>query len=270
MKAQLLEHNEIINACEALIDYAGSHGTIVSGNTKYNRYKLLLKAYVNRYNLEDKSNPFFSVLDFFYYNNRSFSINQKEAQMMRRVLVAWKHELLSNSFERIFISHREKDKPQVDAFINLLHAIGIPRPKASQQKGIIFCSSHPAYYIKNGERNLEVIKKELNTDDHTFYILWYTDLYFKSQACLNEAGAIWALSKNYQEILSPSFDAKAMGGLLDKQPVWFVSTDKYRLNTFKTQLEEMFDLDPLDINAWEKERDEFIERINILTEQEKI
>ena len=70
-----------------------------------------------------------------------------------------------------------------------------------------------------------------------------SDNYFESQACLNEAGAIWALKRNYQEILSPQFDNKKIGGLLDKQPVWFKSNDAERLNIFKEQLEKMFELD---------------------------
>ncbi len=96
--------------------------------------------------------------------------------------------------------------------------------------------------------------------------MWYTDNYFESQACLNEAGAIWATNKKYQEILMPGFACEKIGGLLDKQPVWFRANDKFRLNTFREQMEELFGLDPLTQNAWEIARDAFIARIESLAD----
>lgn len=129
---------------------------------------------------------------------------------------------------------------------------------------MIFCTSHPATYIDNGIRNLEEIRKQFNNSDHTFFILWYTDNYFESQACLNEAGAIWATEKKYQEILAPWFDSSKIGGLMDKEKVWFRANDNHRLNNFKQDLESMFDLEPLTLNAWEDVRNQFIAKIESL------
>ena len=151
-----------------------------------------------------------------------------------------KHDLFKDAYEKIFIGHREKDEEQVAAFVELLHVIGIPRKTLQDSESIIFCTSHPEGYIKNGERNLDKIRDMINTDEHTFYILWYTDRYFESPACLNEAGAIWAMKKKYQEILMPDFDENKINGLLDKQPVWFKTDNKARLNTFKEHIEAMF------------------------------
>lgn len=146
----------------------------------------------------------------------------------------------------------------------LISQIGISRPTVGNDEKVIFCTSHPATYLENGARNLDEIREKVNCSDHTFFIMWYTDNYFESQACLNEAGAIWALNKKYQEILIPGFDSSKIGGLLDKQSVWFRANDKFRLNTFKEQLESMFGLDPLTTNAWETARDSFISKINSL------
>lgn len=269
MNEMLQDINEVIDASKALVDYIQKNGTIRNGNYEYNHYKNLIVLFVRKYGFADNANPFYAVLDKYHFSESfAYTVNLSEARMIYRTLVAWKHKLVPDSFEKIFISHREKDKLQVDAFINLLHAIGIARPRQNQDQKTIFCSSHPAYYIENGKKNLDEIKCEIQSDQHTFFILWYTDNYFDSQACLNEAGAIWALDKCYQEILSPTFDHSKIGGLLDKQPTWFVSTDKYRLNTFKEQLEKMFGLDPLQQNAWEKARDEFINQIiNITSER---
>ena len=112
---------------------------------------------------------------------------------------------------------------------------------------------------------MDEIKKQFNSPDHTYFILWYTDSYFESQACLNEAGAIWVMNKKYQEILVPGFQSAKIGGLLDKQSVWFRANDKYRLNTFKQQIDTMFGIDPLTPNAWEEARDTFIAKIEELS-----
>ncbi len=155
----------------------------------------------------------------------------------------------------------KEDAEEVAAFVELLHVIGIPRTTVDNPESVIFCTSHPEGYIKNGERNLDEIRNLLNTDKHVFYILWYTDRYFESPACLNEAGAIWAMKKKYQEILMPNFESSNIKGLLDKQPVWFRADDKMRLNTFKEQIEKMFALTPITVNVWETARDKFIRTI---------
>lgn len=184
-----------------------------------------------------------------------------EARAMKNLVVELKNVLFPNLFEKIFISHREKDKRYTDALVELLHAIGIPRQTKNQKEGMIFCSSHPEGYINNAERNLEVIKSYFSTEDNVFFILLYSDSYFESQACLNEQGAVWATNQKYQEILAPNFSTDKIKGLLDKQQVWFRCNDKYRLNTFKEQLEKMFYLEPLAMNAWEIARDRFIEQV---------
>lgn len=63
----------------------------------------------------------------------------------------------------------------------------------------------------------------------------------------------------------PGFDRNKIGGLLPKEKVDFKANDKFRLNTFKTQIEQMFNLQPLNQNAWESARDAFINKIDKLT-----
>ena len=164
-------------------------------------------------------------------------------------------------FTKIFISHQSKDYNQVLAFMELLYAIGIPRPTASRENAI-FCSSYPGSYLSNDAQNLDELKKRINSAANTFYILWYTDNFFNSYPCLNEAGAIWVKSAKYLEILAPNFDESKIGGLLDKRPIRFRANDKYRLNLLKGDIERMFALSPLPFNDWELERDNFVKKIN--------
>lgn len=263
MNKDLKDINEIINLCEQMLDYIAKYGIIRSGNNLYNAYKEKVSRFFEVRHLEDKEFAPYAVLSRFYFTSSysPYTVNKSEATMIYKTIVDLKHELYGDKFERVFISHREKDESQVTPLINLLHAIGIPRP-INEEKSIIFSSSHPASYIDNGCPNLDYIKKQFTAHAHTFYIMWYSDNYFESKACLNECGAVWVMDKKYQEILAPNFDEKKIDGLLlDSQPVWFRATDKQRLNTFKSQIEKMFDLPSLSQNAWEKERDAFIKTI---------
>lgn len=261
MNPKLREINEIIDLCDLMVKHIETKGIIRSGNNLYCSYKNKIKAFLNAHDLMDNDYAPFCVLRALYFEGKSYTVNLSEAEMIRKVIIDLKHELFPDCFEKIFISHREKDKRQVDAFVDLLYSIGIPRPTASGENNLIFCTSHPAAYISNGERNLDTIRSQFSSAQHIFYILWYSDNYFESYACLNEAGAIWAMQKKYQEILAPGFESSHIGGLLDKQPVWFKANDKFRLNSFREQIEKMFGLEPLANNNWELARDKFIQQV---------
>lgn len=265
MNTQLKEINSIISLCDAMIDEINRIGIIRTGNQVYEEYKKRIEAFLKSHDLMRSDYGPRAVLNALYFSNVDYTVCSSEAKIIRTTVVGMKHELYPNAYEKIFISHREKDKKQVEEFVNLLYAIGIPRPTRNSDEKSIFCTSHPAAYIENGSPNLDEIKKQFNSSEHIFYILWYTDNYFKSQACLNEAGAIWAMGKRYQEILAPGFKSSQIGGLMDKQPVWFRSNDKYRLNTFKEQLESMFCIEPLTGNEWERARDAYISQIEAIT-----
>lgn len=265
MNGQLKEINEILSLCDSIVKQTKERGTI-SVNQDYEEYKRRIKAFLGSRGLIQKDYGPYRILEALYYSSGSYTLNQSEAKAIREAVINLKHELFPNSFEKVFISHREKDAAQVAAFIDLLYAIGIPRPTVGNDEDTIFCTSHPSSYIDNGKRNMDEIRERFNCPDHTFFIMWYTDNYFESQACLNEAGAIWATNKKYQEILMPGFACEKIGGLLDKQPVWFRANDKFRLNTFREQMEELFGLDPLTQNAWEIARDAFIARIEALAD----
>lgn len=263
MNQHLSEINEIIEICNQMIYYIKKYGIIRANNEFYCTYKEKISSFLEENKLEIDDYAPFAVLKALYFKGTSYTVSMSEANMIRDAVINIKHDHFSDFYDNVFISHREKDREHVSAFIELLYAIGIPRPTVDTLESAIFCSSHPDCYIKNGEPNLDKIKEQFNSHKHTFFILWYTDNYFESQACLNEAGAIWANGKYYQEILEPKFDSSKIGGLLDKQPVWFRANDKYRLNTFKEQIQEMFSISLVTQNAWEQARDSFISKLQV-------
>ena len=262
MNLKLKEINEIISLCEQMMDISQTKGYISTNHDYYRTYCKKIENFCDTHHLKNKGYAPYTVLDLYWQPLSNGRLFPSEITEIRHNLILLKHNLFKDAYENIFISHREKDEDQVAAFVELLHVIGIPRKTSQDSESIIFCTSHPEGYIKNGERNLDKIRDMINTDKHVFYILWYTDRYFESPACLNEAGAIWAMKKKYQEILMPNFDENKINGLLDKQPVWFKTDNKARLNTFKEQIEAMFGLIPIDFNVWESARDKFIGQIN--------
>lgn len=261
MKQILIEINEIISLVDKMIEYIKNNSIIKSGNNIYDEYKRNIDSFMRKYNIEERDYSLYRAIRGLYFTSSSFTVNMNEALDIQRYIYQLKSFLFPNIYEKIFISHREKDKKYTDALVELLHAIGIPRQTKNQKEGMIFCSSHPEGYINNTERNLDVMKSYFTTKDNIFFVLFYSDNYFESQACLNEQGAVWATNQKYQEILTPNFSTDKIKGLLDKQQVWFRCNDKYRLNTFKEQLEKMFYLEPLAMNAWEIARDRFIEQV---------
>ena len=267
MNPKLKEINELIDLCDQMLLYIQERGDIRPNNDLYLLYKSKVDFFCRENRINDGNYAPYAVLCKFYFTSSAYTVNKSEVLAIKNALVEIKHTLFKDAYEKIFISHREADKDQVDAFVDLLHAIGIPRPTTELPDSVIFCTSHPEGYIQNGERNLDTIRDMINTDKHVFYVLWYTDRYFESPACLNEAGAIWAMKKKYQEILVPNFDSGKIKGLLDKQPVWFKANNKERLNDFAVNIQKMFELQQLTTNSWEIARDKFIQFIEAKEEE---
>ena len=262
---QLAEIQKIIDVCVSLVERIKVIGTVSYKDKLYEEYKALIDSFCTKYKIQDRtSDSFREIYDTLkhYFWTQRYTVNQNEAQTILETVIQLKYALFPNYYEKIFISHREVDKKQVDALIDLLYAIGIPRPLLNGDKAI-FCSSHPAAYIENGRMIDDEIIKQFHCEQNVFFILWYTDNYFESQACLNEMGAVWVMNKQYQEILTPGFDRSKIGGLLPKEKISFYANDKFRLNTFKEQIEKMFSLQPIDTNAWEIARDKFISAIEM-------
>ena len=269
MDIKLAEINDIIDVCNALVQRIEKTGTVQTGDDLYEKYKVLINSFCDKYEIYKNQSKlikttYLTIKENFWKKN--YSVNLSEANTILVSVKYLKSLLYPDLYEKIFISHREKDKEQVDALMELLYAIGIQRPLQNGEKSI-FCTSHPAAYVENGQKFDEQIFKQFYSEKNVFFILWYTENYFQSQACLNEMGAIWVMDKKYQEILIPGFDRHKIGGLLPKAAISFYADDKYRLNTLKEQIEKMFYLQPITPNAWGKARDKFIDTIEMLTKQ---
>ncbi|MBN1467922.1 MAG: toll/interleukin-1 receptor domain-containing protein [Fusobacteriaceae bacterium] len=168
---------------------------------------------------------------------------------------------INNKVEKIFISHAEKDSEYIKLFVKLLNNIGIIN------KDKIFCSSIIDYGIPNREKIYEYIKEEFN--QNVFVIFFLSNNYYKSAASLNEMGATWIKSNEYQAILLPNFEFGDMRGAVDPSAICFKINEKERLNHFKEDLSKFFELNIVGPNHWEDARDEFLGDVERLIERDK-
>lgn len=163
---------------------------------------------------------------------------------------------LNNKIDKIFISHSSKDVEYVKLLVQLLNDIGI---KKSEEH--IFCSSLPGYSIPYGESIYEYLKKELNSSNiMVLFVLSHN--YYQSAPCLNEMGAAWISSKNYNSLLTPNFDFRQMTGAIDLTKISLYINDENGLNKFKDKLVEILKLEDVNYQIWGEDRKKFIESVN--------
>lgn len=87
---------------------------------------------------------------------------------------------------KVFISHSSKDKRIIESFVENILVQGC---KLSEDS--IFCTSIEGLDIRTGKDFREYIRQKLLNSDYSFLMI--SKNYVKSEICLNEMGACWAL-----------------------------------------------------------------------------
>ena len=158
---------------------------------------------------------------------------------------------------KIFISHSSKDEKIVKAFVDLLIDLSVKDPSQ------LFCSCYPPFDVKVNDDIYETLKKQYN-DYQLFMIYMLSDNYYDSPVSLNEMGAGWVLQYDYQCVLLPGFSAgKIKGCVSGSRKALRLDSDnlKTELNNFKESVVKMMGLPSINVNLWERKRDEFINKI---------
>lgn len=162
----------------------------------------------------------------------------------------------------LFISHSSKDIEYVTLLVQLLEDMNV------REMGIrIVCSSLSGYSIPNNIKIFEYLKEQFK--NNIFVILLLTKDYYSSVACLNEMGATWISTDNYQAILTPEFEYENVEGAIDASSICFKLNDKYRLDELKTKIENFAISLSNDNEIWPRKLDEFIEKVNNIYNSEK-
>ncbi|GAB3217314.1 toll/interleukin-1 receptor domain-containing protein [Algoriphagus aestuariicola] len=156
--------------------------------------------------------------------------------------------------KKVFISHSSKDNEIGKEVVNMLQLIGV---KHSQ----IFYTSAAGYGVPLGKDWVETLKSEVSRDGVVISLL--SRHYFTSQICLLEMGATWVLSKLHVPVLIPPLTYDETNGVINTTQ-GFQILDRLKWSSLKRDLEKLFDLEPLDGDKWEPQRDAIISRIEKL------
>lgn len=150
----------------------------------------------------------------------------------------------------IFISHSSEDKIIIKHFVNkiLIQGCGLSKKQ-------IFCSSIDELGIKTGEDFRKYIKKKLINADYSFIMI--SDNYKRSEVCLNEMGASWALNKlKVRQFLFPNLGFESLGLLMNVQQAAKIDNSNHLYTLFK-DITKHFNK-RVSIEKWEKNKEDFL------------
>lgn len=163
-----------------------------------------------------------------------------------------------NHKRKIFISHAEKDKKIIKSFVTLFSKFGLTREH-------IFCSSVERYNIPIGSGDIyEYLLKEY-TGNELLVLMFLSENYYSSAACLNEMGAAWIRKDMYQTILMPGFDFVHIKGAINPRDISFKLDDvelrKSKIDELKDLIFHYLELPLPDEDEWIKQRNKFIKSL---------
>lgn len=117
---------------------------------------------------------------------------------------------------KIFISHSSENKELVEMLVDFLQmGMGVNRSD-------IFCTSIPGN-LPTGKAFIEKIKEELRESEAVIFLI--TEDYLKSQFCITEMGAAWALGKRIYPLLTVKAEKLNRTPLLGLQMRFLGSAD---------------------------------------------
>lgn len=160
----------------------------------------------------------------------------------------------------VFVSHSSKDKPFVEALVNLLEDLGMSSKN-------VFCSSINGYGIKLGQDIFDELKGLFERYE-LFVIFIHSPRYYDSAISLNEMGAAWALKTGFCSFLTVDMDFEDMVGVINKETLSLkVDNDDApaRLTELKDKLVKLFNLPPIDEIKWERKRNLFLNTVCNIT-----
>jgi len=120
--------------------------------------------------------------------------------------------------KKIFISHSSLDCKLVEIIASFIAELfGISRDE-------IFCTSIDGADIKNGERIVRQIKEEIQSP--AIFLAVITTGYIKSQFCLCEIGAAWAMAHQNIFVRTPDVDIKRLVAIISGSQINDISCNE--------------------------------------------
>lgn len=150
----------------------------------------------------------------------------------------------------IFISHSSKDKAIVEEFVDeiLQLGMGIDAERIS-------CTSIEEMGIPNGTKMREWIQEKVV--DCKVAFLMISPNYKKSEICLNEMGAVWALEKDVKILLLPGIDYGNFGWLEEIRQAGHIESEGV-LDQLFDELKEEYGSDKK-VSEWGRHKKKFLD-----------
>jgi len=153
----------------------------------------------------------------------------------------------------VFISHSHGDEPFVVALVNLLEDMGF-------SKDTLFCSSVREYGIPLSGDIFETIRGLFL--EHDLYVIFvHSPRFYGSAVSLNEMGAAWVLKTDFCSFLTNDMEYGLMKGVVNNANLSIKVDDKEApalLNDLYKHLVIVFSLQEMEMNKWERKRDQFL------------
>lgn len=165
----------------------------------------------------------------------------------------------------VFISHSHSDEKFVIALVNLLEDLGFTNKN-------LFCSSVREYGIPLSGDIFETIRGLFQ--NHDLYVIFvHSPRFYGSAVSLNEMGAAWVLKTDFCSILTNDMDYSMMKGVVNNAKLSIKVDAKEApllLNDLYKQLRGIFSLQQMDMSKWERKRDQFLDIVINLKNEEVI
>lgn len=153
----------------------------------------------------------------------------------------------------VFISHSHGDEPFVVALVNLLEDMGFT-------KDTLFCSSVREYGIPLSGDIFETIRGLFL--EHDLYVMFvHSPRFYGSAVSLNEMGAAWVLKTDFCSFLTNDMEYGMMKGVVNNAKLSIKVDEKEApalLNDLYKHLVTVFSLQEMEMNKWERKRDQFL------------
>lgn len=153
---------------------------------------------------------------------------------------------------KIFISHSSLDKNIVDLFKNIIVNAGL----GIADDDIAYTSA-PETGVPTGGNIPQYIKENIADSDFVFFMI--SDNYRKSEVCLNEMGAAWALDKNVKPILLYDVAFNSIGWLYGMNLCAKID-DSGRLDELRDEFLDKYESRPKTA-VWNKQKAQFLSKI---------
>lgn len=207
----------------------------------------------NGYGLERNYNKLGKVYTMLQYRMKMI-LNGED---MSRDPVSRIEQIKEKKSPLLFISHASADKEFASALVTLLEQQGFTHEH-------VFCSSVDGYGFDVADDIYSGLLKKFH-EYQIFVLFVHSPRFYQRYVTLNEMGAAWVLKTQHASILTPDMQYADMNGVVNNHEIAVkvnAEDAQVRMTQMMNQIRAFFGKEPVNSVVWERQRNEFLERVN--------